>query len=106
MLVTVAPTQPMSKSPEVQEWKDFDGDPESPLQERRFLKDGMECVNPEHVVLRDKKTGEPLIAINPDDQRISWDPRVIDSEAMKSFMRKALIKMDREDRQKNQGFGY
>ena len=43
-----------------------------------------------------KKLAEPLIvSINPDDQRISWDPRVIDSEAMKSFMRKALEdKMD------------
>ena len=106
MLVTVAPTQPMSKSQEVQEWKDFDGDPESPLQERQFFEDGMECVDPKHVILFDERTGDPLVSINPEDQRISWDPRVIDSEAMKSMMRKAIEDTTRETRRQEKGFGY
>ena len=66
----------------------------------------MECVDPKHVILFDQRTGDPLVAINPDDQRISWDPRVIDSEAMKSMMRKAMEDTDREERRKNKGFGY
>ena len=96
----------MSKSQEVQNWKDFDGDPDSPLQERSFYEDGMECVDPKHVILFDEKTGAPLISINPEDQRISWDPRVIDRESMKDLIRKAIDKTDRDDHRKNKGFGY
>lgn len=96
----------MSKSPEVQEWQDFDGDPDSPLQERRFFEDGMECVDPKHVILFDQNTGAPLVSVNPEDQRISWDPSVIDSETMKDFMRKAMNDTMREERRKNKGFGY
>ena len=106
MLVTVAPSKAMSKSQEVQDWKDFDGDPESPLQERSFYEDGMECVDPKHVILFDEKTGAPLISINPEDQRISWDPRVIDRESMKELIRKAIAGADRDDLRKNKGFGY
>ena len=96
----------MSKSPEVQEWQDFDGDPNSPLQMRSFQVDGMEHVDPKYVVMRDERTGDPLIAINWDDMRISWDPDVIDSETIKSLMRKAMEQTKREDHRKNKGFGY
>jgi hypothetical protein len=55
--------------------------------------------------LTDERTGKPLVAINSSDQRISWDPSVIDSETMKSLMRKALDDTYREERRKNKGFG-
>lgn len=41
---------------------------------------GMEYVDPKYVVVRHPVTDAPLIAVNPDDGKISVDPRYIDSE--------------------------
>ena len=88
------------------EWRDFDGDPNSPLLERSFQREGMEFVDPKHVVMWNEVTGEPLVAMNPENGRISWDPRFIDTEAMKSMMRKAIKDTERDDRRQSKGFGY
>lgn len=41
---------------------------------------GMEYVDPKYVVVRHPVTDTPLVAVNPDDGKISVDPRYIDSE--------------------------
>lgn len=88
------------------EWVPLEGDPTGTADFRSFAYEGMEYVDDKYVVMRHKETGAPLLAINPDDQRISWDPRFIDSDYVKKWMVETAIEIEREERRKEKGFGY
>ena len=84
----------------------MNGDPNSDWDERSFKNEGMAYVDEKYVVMRHKDTDEPLLAINPDDGRVSWDPRFIDSDAIKKWITNHFEKADRDERRKSKGFGY
>ena len=88
------------------EWAPLEGAPEGTVDFRSFAYEGMDFIDDKYVVMRHKETGAPLLAINPDEGRVSWDPNYIDSEYVKAWSRQVAIEMEREERQKNKGFGY
>lgn len=91
---------------EQQPWRDMDGDKDSPFLERSFQNAGMEEVDPKYVTHWHSETGDPIFAMNPDAKRISWDPRYIDSDDVKKWLKKTYAETERQERRKNKGFGY
>lgn len=84
----------------------MDGDKESPFLERSFQNAGMEEVDPKYVMVWSEKTGDPIFAMNPDENRISWDPRYFNSADVKKWLKKTYAHVEREMRRENKGFGY
>lgn len=91
---------------EHQPWRDMDGDKDSPFLERSFKNDGMDHVDPKYVTHWNAQTGEPMMAMDPDNQRISWDPRYFDSASVKRMLKASYAYVEREERRKEKGFGY
>ena len=87
------------------EWVPLEGTPAGSADFRSFAYEGMEFVDDKYVVLRHKETGEPLVAINPDDYRISWDPRYIDSDYVKELIARVVTDVEAQGREKPKGFG-
>lgn len=71
---------------------------------RSFATLGMEYVDPKYVVAWHRETGEPLLAINPDEGKVSVDPRYVDSD---EFFKEMYAFFDEPDANAsfNKGFG-
>lgn len=91
---------------EQQPWRDMDGDKDSPFLERSFKNAGMEEVDPKYVTHWNAETGEALFAMDPENHRISWDPRYFNSSDVKKWLKETYARVEREERRKNKGFGY